>query len=72
MRECDIVRVCTKGEAASLRKSAPGVSWIGLSGGDVEDKNDIVILRNYEAVATDEETWDDEKFLLEDGRHTHG
>ncbi len=43
-----------------------------MSSGDVEDKNDIVILRNYEAAATDEETCDDEEFLLEDGRHTHG
>mmetsp|Transcript_55059 Transcript_55059/g.117016 ORF Transcript_55059/g.117016 Transcript_55059/m.117016 type:complete len:295 (+) Transcript_55059:80-964(+) len=71
VREGDIVRVRTKAEAASLRKSAPGVSWIGSSGGDVEDRNDIVILRNHEAAATDEETWDDEEFLLEDGRHAH-
>ncbi len=60
------------GMTARLPCCTPGVIWIGSSGRDIKDRNDIVILQNHKAEATDEETWDDEEFLLKDGRHTHG
>lgn len=71
VRDGDTVRVCTKGEAERLAKSCSDVSWISSNGGDVEDRNDVVILRNHDAAAMDNDTWDDEEFLLEDGTHAH-
>merc|ERR1712013_971117 len=62
--EDDTVRVRTRGEAVSLSKASPDISWIGTNDGDIEDRNDIVILRNHHAVAADD---DDDEFLLEDG-----
>lgn len=69
--EDDTVRVRTRGEAVSLSKASPGISWIGSNNGDIEDRNDIVILRNRDAVAADDDARDDDEFLLEDGRHAH-
>lgn len=72
VREGDSVRVRTKGEVDSLLKSAPDISWISSSGTEDTDRNDIVILRNHDVEdSTKEDVWDDDEFLLEDGRHAH-
>lgn len=69
--EGDTVRVRTRGEVNSLSKSQD-VSWVS-SGDDVEDRNDILILRNHVATTENdnEPTWDDDEYLLEDGTHAH-
>jgi len=69
--EGDTVRVRTKGEVDLLSKTSPDISWVCSNVGDVEDRNDILILRNHDLTSTDSDTWDDEEFLLEDGRHAH-
>mmetsp|Transcript_31860 Transcript_31860/g.40945 ORF Transcript_31860/g.40945 Transcript_31860/m.40945 type:complete len:198 (+) Transcript_31860:207-800(+) len=69
--EGDTVRVRARGEVNALAKSSPDISWISSNDGDDEDRNDILILRNHDATPADSDTWDDEDFLLEDGRHAH-
>lgn len=69
--EGDTVRVRTKGEVDSLSKSSPDISWASSNDGGVGDRNDILILRNHDLTSMDDDTWDDEEFLLEDGRHAH-
>jgi len=68
--EGDTVQVRTRGEVS---KSSKDISWISSSDGDVEDRNDIRILRNHDAATNDneDETWDDDEYLLEDGTHAH-
>jgi len=76
IKEGETVKVRTRGEATIIAKSSPEVTWIS-SGDDVfgtEDRNDIMILRNHEVdagSADEDETWDDDEYLLEDGTHSH-
>jgi len=66
----DVVKVCTRGEAL---KSIEGFGFITSSPMGSTDKNDVVILRNHEinSQKNDEDDWDDDEFLLEDGVHHH-
>jgi len=69
--EGDTVRVRTRGEVNLLKKSSDEISWIGVNEGDVdvEDRNDILILRNHIAPMSDASEIDEH--LLEDGTHAH-
>ena len=75
VKEGDTVKVRTRGEVKTIAKSSPEITWVSSSddGFGKEDRNDILILRNHEDDTrnTDEETWDDDEFLLEDGTHAH-
>lgn len=65
----DDVLVRTRSEAEKAKASFPH-GWIS-SNPVSEDKNDVVLIRNHELRAPEEETWDDEEFLLDDGTHEH-
>lgn len=68
----DVVKVRTCGEAKKIQANEdPSLSWISSSSMMDEDKNSIVLLRNHESVKGDDEVWDDDEFLLEDGTHPH-
>lgn len=69
--EGDEVRVRTLSEAYSIKKEDPELSWISTSEGS--DKNSVVVLRNhsFKRGGADDEVWDDEEFLMEDGVHSH-
>jgi ATP-dependent Clp protease ATP-binding subunit ClpA len=64
--EGDCVKVRTRADATM----GNGFGWIS-SNPSSENENDIVIIRNREPKVEDEETWDDNDFLLEDGMHAH-
>jgi ATP-dependent Clp protease ATP-binding subunit ClpB len=65
--EGDIVRVRTRAEATKVQKNGDGMfGWIS-SNPSSENKNDVVIIKNREQ----EEMWDDDELLLEDGTHAH-
>jgi ATP-dependent Clp protease ATP-binding subunit ClpA len=70
--EGDTVKVRTRGEAEKLQNGTGDAIFGWISSNKASDnKNDVVILRNHEMKAKDEEVWDDEEFLLEDGTHGH-
>lgn len=75
VKEGDTVKVRTRGEARLIAKSSPGVTWISSSDDfNEEDRNDILILRNHEVKSDntdDNEIWDDDEYLFEDGTHNH-
>jgi ATP-dependent Clp protease ATP-binding subunit ClpB len=74
VREGDTVKVRTRGEGQLMAKSNPTVTWVSSNDSlGEEDRNDILILRNHECnlASSDEETWDDDEYLLEDGMHAH-
>jgi len=68
----DTVQVRTRAEAEKAQKSGDAaLGWISSNEAS-DNKNDIVILRNYDVSKTDEEeVWDDDEYLLEDGTHGH-
>lgn len=69
--EGDCVKVRTRADAIKEQKiTGDGFGWIS-SNPSSENKNDIVIIKNREPKVEDEETWDDNDFLLEDGMHAH-
>lgn len=71
VREGDVVRVRTRAEADREQKqSGSNLGWI-CSNPAADDKNDIVIIRNHEPAPEEDEPWDDNEFLLEDGIHDH-
>ena len=65
----DKVFVRSRGEAEK-DKEAFSKGWISSNPVSV-DKNDVVVIRNHDPKPTNEETWDDDEFLLEDGSHGH-
>jgi len=66
----DNVLVRTRGEAEKSKDSFSH-GWIS-SDPTSADKNDVVIVRNHPpSPLEDEEIWDDDEFLLEDGSHDH-
>jgi ATP-dependent Clp protease ATP-binding subunit ClpB len=69
--EGDTVRVRTRGEAEQLQRN-PGHTegWISRNPAS-DNRNDVVILRNHKPQPEEEETWDDNEYLFEDGTHTH-
>lgn len=69
IRDGDIVKVRTLGEAQKMKSDSPDLSWISSS--KSEDKNSIVILRNHPIDVQEDESWDDDEFLMEDGLHSH-
>jgi len=69
IREGDTVKVRTLGEAQNMQKDSPELSWISST--KSEDKNSIVILRNHPINVQEDESWDDDEFLMEDGLHSH-
>jgi len=70
VKEGEIVRVRTAGEAQMLKEQEDSnLAWI--SNGNADDKNSIAVLRNHIEEVSDEEIWDDEEFLMEDGQHYH-
>ncbi len=75
VKEGDTVKVRTRGEARLIAKSSPEVTWISSSDDfNEEDRNDILIIRNHEVKSgntDDNETWDDDEYLFEDGTHNH-
>jgi ATP-dependent Clp protease ATP-binding subunit ClpB len=73
VREGDLVQVRTRGEARKLTKEAEkDLGWVSSSSPDSTDNNDVVILRNHEPrKESDEENWDDDEYLLDDGVHSH-
>ena len=72
VQEGDVVKVRTRAEAEREQKQNESVSlgWICSNPGS-NDKNDVVIVRNHQPAQEEEETWDDEEFLMEDGTHDH-
>lgn len=67
----DTVKVRTLGEVESSVTIDSSISWISSSS-DSEDKNNVVILRNHEQkTEPQDEKWDDDEFLMEDGIHMH-
>lgn len=70
VREGETVRVRTVGEAQLLKdRDDADLSWV--TNGNAEDKNSIAILRNHIEEDFEEEVWDDDEFLMEDGQHYH-
>jgi ATPases with chaperone activity, ATP-binding subunit len=69
IRDGDIVKVRTLGEAQKMKKDSPEMNWISSS--KSEDKNSIVVLRNHTTEIQEDESWDDDEFLMEDGLHSH-
>jgi len=67
--EGDDVLVRTRGEADKNTADYPH-GWISSNPAS-QDKNDVVIIRNHEIKPLNEEVWDDDEFLLEDGEHLH-
>jgi len=68
----DVVKVRTCGEAKRIQSNEePSLSWISSSSTMDEDKNSVVIIRNHKSVKGDDDVWDDDEFLLEDGTHPH-
>jgi ATP-dependent Clp protease ATP-binding subunit ClpB len=65
----DKVLVRTRGEAEKSKDLYPN-GWLS-SDLTSSDKNDVVIIRNHAPSPLDEEVWDDDEFLLEDGSHDH-
>ncbi len=73
VKDGDVVQVRTRGEARKLAKES-NVDLGHVSSSDIgsTDHNDVVILRNHEPKKeTDEENWDDDEYLLDDGVHGH-
>ena len=70
--EGDTVLVRTRAEAERYQKeTGNALGWV-CNNTASNSKNDIVILRNHEVKEeAEEETWDDDEFLLEDGTHSH-
>jgi ATP-dependent Clp protease ATP-binding subunit ClpA len=64
----DAVRVRTRAEAE--REQQDSLGWI-CSNELSSDRNDVVILRNRVPEPDEEETWDDEEMLMDDGSHEH-
>jgi ATP-dependent Clp protease ATP-binding subunit ClpB len=71
VREGDTVCVRTRAEAEREQKyGRAALGWISSS--SISDsKNDVVIIRNHELIPEEDEKWDDDEFLLEDGTHQH-
>lgn len=69
IRDGDIVKVRTLGEAQKMKEDSPELNWISSS--KSEDKNSIVVLRNHTTEIQEDESWDDDEFLMEDGLHSH-
>ena len=66
----DVVKVRTLGEAQNMKSATDSsLSWIGAS--DESDKNSLAILRNHVPNVAENDVWDDEDFLMEDGSHSH-
>lgn len=71
VKEGESVRVRTRAEAERELEESGRVSYGWVTSNPSSDgKNDIVVMRNHDP-APEEETWDDEDFLLEDGTHSH-
>jgi len=73
LRDGDTARVRTRGEALKTKEV---VSFISSDPADSDDRNDVVIFRSHlESMKKDgpeeEDQWDDDEFLLEDGIHDH-
>jgi len=67
----DTVRVRTRAEAEKAQKNGEAaLGWISSNEAS-DNKNDIVIIRNHEMTVEEEEVWDDDDYLLEDGKHDH-
>ena len=68
----DTVQVRTRAEAEKAQKAGHAkFGWIS-SNEHSDNKNDVVILRNHEEQQPEnDEAWDDEEYLLEDGTHDH-
>jgi ATP-dependent Clp protease ATP-binding subunit ClpB len=68
--EGDDVLVRTRGEAEK-NETEFSHGWISSTPVS-EDKNDVVVIRNHAPrPPSDDTTWDDDEFLLEDGDHDH-
>ena len=65
----DKVFVRTRAEAEKLKENYPN-GWISSNIAS-SDKNDVVIIRNHAPSPLEDEVWDDDEFLLEDGSHDH-
>lgn len=71
LAEGDTVAVRTRAEAERFQRESGGsLGWVS-SNPFSDDKNDVVILRNHEVKEDEDEPWDDEDLLLEDGIHGH-
>lgn len=69
--EGDVVRARTRAEATNEQKIiGDGFGWIS-SNPSSENKNDVVLVKDSEPKVEEEEPWDDNDFLMEDGMHSH-
>jgi hypothetical protein len=69
--EGDVVRARTRAEATNEQKIiGDGFGWIS-SNPSSEKKNDVVLVKDSEPKVEEEEPWDDNDFLMEDGMHSH-
>lgn len=69
--EGETVLIRTRAEAEIYQRETGHLfGWVSSNPAS-DNKNDIVVLRNREYKELDEEPWDDEEFLLEDGTHGH-
>lgn len=67
----DTVLVRTRAEAEKAQKDGDAsLGWISRNATS-DNKNDIVIIRNHEMAGANDEIWDDDDYLLEDGTHEH-
>jgi len=69
----DVVRVRTRAEAEDMIDGGEDEHGYITSSSD-EDENAVVILRNHEPAEDkdeDEDAWDDDEYLMEDGKHSH-
>jgi len=59
IRENDLIRVVTRGEALNLRKSRKAqLGWVTGANDKSTDRNDVVILKNHEAYSNDKDSGD--------------
>jgi ATP-dependent Clp protease ATP-binding subunit ClpB len=71
VREGDVVQVKTRAEAATLQKSGGAqLGWVSGSSSISEDMNDVVILKNHEALEDEDElSLDETDEWLDDDLH---
>jgi ATP-dependent Clp protease ATP-binding subunit ClpB len=67
----DTVKVRTLGEVKAGLSDDPSITWISSSN-NIDDNNAVVLIRNHEkSDEPEDEKWDDEEYLMEDGVHSH-
>lgn len=69
VRESDVVRVSTRGEALNLQRDGNAqLGWVTGADHRSKDRNDVVILKNHEAYSNDSDSLGEEDDHYDDGK----